>query len=954
MANEVIKVFITQNNAYANSSTGSLGTVEAVASNKWGYSNSEGSTTSGDNFGPFYIYNKYFFRFEANDPVREFHIDWDEGEDNSSEKSSLEIIKLDNPSHSVVTSHIFTEHKVYYPLIRVKSVDGFLSKWYTSNDTTGFTTGRLLPLEDSAPPAGQNERSIVSVDKTVTTESRIPYFAPSNMPPVGVLKADKKRIYSSIDNDTILSTFAYPLFYTSSETAVASANKPDIKFTFQDSNGAILEETLDGTKILSSTIAQYDQWTIVGAASYLATSCVPSGNYSGSTRQSVHKIIIKDGATNTNMVWLSSAGNDKYIDIHYEAGLADNNGNYHCRIFFVAGAGDSEGIPGGASAPDGYSALKCGLGGSPGSHASIAEELRVCLNANAVGGLEISMIVGSVGSDGTDSYFSCTLNGEGAVTAWSESTDLNSPNRVDCAVTTAGITSANTLTTSARKLLRVELVNAKKLADTDKVFIMVFDATLVLSAVADIDINKTIAILSNGNPIIELGDAFSTVTLDGTESQTRASNVDIASHYLDNDKLNYPVLGNIQALNTTQQSDVLNTTLGNNISEGVNSFSYTFDRNGYVEDSHGIILPMTRLCRLQVVDNATFLTNTNHIDALNTSLIESFDGTTTTNNHYTAAVRKMPSSLEHRELLLFGKYSEVARTNLNWYNQAASNIDTRSSIMGGSSGDFTFVTSGGATGKHPLHHLLFVKTEKFDRIHFRLDNTTTDVASPTHNVEMTAYYTDGTTWKPLEIIDDTQGLKTSGSVKFNMPSDWVKDTADGIDGGDWDGPVEKDVTGNGSGGSAPDDYWDFDGYGILISFNIYGTSTNVEVANVWPYNNSHSQLIEIVDPHHVSLNDIPIAQSISFGRSTKLISVEDKFGKADIRKIGAAGGAVTFGGIDLGGSTDTRKTMVGYQKNATHVFLDVTHKSNEITRFFVLFLDYPKTTQPVLWFPNGQ
>ena len=109
--------------------------------------------------------------------------------------------------------------------------------------------------------------------------------------------------------------------------------------------------------------------------------------------------------------------------------------------------------------------------------------------------------------------------------------------------------------------------------------------------------------------------------------------------------------------------------------------------------------------------------------------------------------------------------------------------------------------------------------------------------------------------------------------------------------------------------------------------------TKLVCKNIWPYNNSHSQLIKIEDPHYVSLNSIAIAQSISFGRSSKVISVEDKFGKSDIRKIGTGGGSVRFGGIDLGGTDDQRKTIVGYQKNATPVFLDVEHKSGEKTRF---------------------
>ena len=37
---------------------------------------------------------KFYYRFEANEPVLEFHIDWDDGEDNSPEKANIEIIKL--------------------------------------------------------------------------------------------------------------------------------------------------------------------------------------------------------------------------------------------------------------------------------------------------------------------------------------------------------------------------------------------------------------------------------------------------------------------------------------------------------------------------------------------------------------------------------------------------------------------------------------------------------------------------------------------------------------------------------------------------------------------------------------------------------------------------------------------------------------------------------------------
>ena len=84
----------------------------------------------------------------------------------------------------------------------------------------------------------------------------------------------------------------------------------------------------------------------------------------------------------------------------------------------------------------------------------------------------------------------------------------------------------------------------------------------------------------------------------------------------------------------------------------------------------------------------------------------------------------------------------------------------------------------------------------------------------------------------------------------------------------------------------------------------------------------------------MSLNTIGIAQSISYVRNGKYMYVEDRLGKADIRRIGAAGGQVTFGGVDLGTDDTGRNKVLSYQKNGTPVFLDITHKDSTKTRFF--------------------
>jgi hypothetical protein len=131
--------------------------------------------------------------------------------------------------------------------------------------------------------------------------------------------------------------------------------------------------------------------------------------------------------------------------------------------------------------------------------------------------------------------------------------------------------------------------------------------------------------------------------------------------------------------------------------------------------------------------------------------------------------------------------------------------------------------------------------------------------------------------------------------------------------------------------------WEFEGYGILLAIvSDDGTITcdNIKCQNVWTYNNSHSKSVKIVDPHHVSLNDIAVAQSISFGRKTRVRKLESRLGLVDIEKMGAEGGSITFGGVDLGSDSAGFNLIKSYQQKATPVFLDVTHKNNEITRFF--------------------
>jgi len=834
---------------------------------------------------------------------------------------------------SAITSHIYTEHKHFFPMIRVKSIDGFISKWYTNDSTLNSYTA----LENITLAAGQNNTSQVSEEKA--DSDRINSFLPSNLPPIGILKADKKRIYSGIDNTTI--TGNKPLLYAYSTSTASS--KPDIKFTLQDSKGAIKEHTLAAANIWNAGSAWVSEATNLDTSTSNTFSAIPSGNYHTINlekwRLTALDAVDSSGLESINIDKIKwTASNNYYIEFWYDDGsygdaaVTDTHGNAGIRFYFVDDGGSSGDISG--KEPDGTAMV----GGTTSnlssakieisnvmSEDSILNDIKAFIDDNDNGaGMALPITAGVPTIDGNNTYLDIERTGVGATS----DANIGGISNSHMTFTKQRDGTPTVVTTEfAKKLLRVELDNATELADTDRVYIKIFDTdsdndgTISDDAVIT---NKTVAVLSNGCPIVEVEDS-NTIFLDGTESFTRASNLSISTYNFDEDKLNNS--GAVQATDGDAVSDLMSGTFS---ATGTKEISYSFDNNGNTTDSDSRIYSSYRLPRLQVKDNMTDATDSTALDTLTYSAIEHFDDTS-----YTAANVEMPSDLESKGLLLYSnRNTDLTAT---WHDVSTRNSNDSQEIFGStsSSSDGTYLLRDTTNvTDHPRNHLFIAQTEKFDRLFFRMNNNN-DIEDTMPTVAIRAYYANGTTWEPLEIIDETQGFKTSGSIKFNMPHDWNKGPYTSVDSGNWDGPVEED--GNESGSTAPKDLWTFNAYAVLISINVVDASSRnrlIKCMNVWPYNNSHSQLIKLEDPHHVSLNSIAIAQSISFGRSSKVISVEDKFGKADIRKIGAAGGSVRFGGIDLGSSDDYRKTLVGYQKNATPVFLDVEHKSGEKTRFF--------------------
>ena len=195
----VLKVYLTE----AAARTG--GTAGALAVDADGKINTAGQAAGYH----FWTHTKYWYRIEANEPVSEFYIDWDDGESNDPKgEANYTIIKLDTPSFVGITGHIYTGNSTtsggYFPKLRVKSVDGYWSKFY-QNKTAGINFRGIEILQgDTSLPDGRNNKYLIENDYGSSDEEYIPALYPQIKPPVAVLKTDKKRVYAGIFNDYIL------------------------------------------------------------------------------------------------------------------------------------------------------------------------------------------------------------------------------------------------------------------------------------------------------------------------------------------------------------------------------------------------------------------------------------------------------------------------------------------------------------------------------------------------------------------------------------------------------------------------------------------------------------------------------------------------------------------------------------------------------------------------------
>ena len=789
----VIRVYDTEENALAGGTTGMVADTSAAGTHDTDGDGTEGTVFNSEDALPYYIFNRYYYRIEANEPVSEFHIDWDDGENSSDEKANIEIIKLKDPKTYCVVDHVYTQAKIFYPLFRVKSREGFISKWYThhTNANIGGRLQDLLRFPPSLSTITQGQNKFTRVSLAPNNNAEVPRFIPSSLPPVAILKSDRKRVFGGIYNKPISVINAlggYALLYAYSD--MSSGTQPSVKLTVQTEDKHVREYTLIGTNILTADGASHNSST-----SDLATKHVPFGNF--------------------------------------------NTG------------------------------------------------------------------------------------------------------------------STNTATNKAERLLKAELLNGDNLGNSNRIYINVLDATTSRNRSADVENDRTVCILSNGNPVVDLTEAGYSFTVDASESFTKASNLSIAEYFIDDDVIGDRGVRNsigsttYQSLvddtnNIGQVSDILTSGNFSRSTVPTLTLSYTHGAHGHIKDDDGRFNDFSRLIRAQVLDNSADLSAGDLAGRV--SFIEHYQRNQFTSTMDSGDIR-IPRSEASEALIMYSNADDNASCIINGgWKDLSTRADDNAVMIGGTGdyklqGNVELTNDSNPYSDMPENYLLIAKTDIFDRVYFRTSNTNLQ-SNTAHQIEITAWYATTGGWKSLEIVDNTKELNASGSITFKKPDDWVQVKADQINSGTWAGPVNQNNTAD---NNDPITLWDFVAYGILIGFNAVTSGeadqssiANVQVTGIWPYSNQHSQLIKIIDPHHVSLNDIAISQSISFNRKGKFQTIEDRFGKSEIRKMGVSGGTVTFGSVDLG-DTDAagnRKKIKKYQQNATPVFLDVTHKSGEKTRFF--------------------
>ena len=925
-------------------------------------SNNQGSTYTDENGISqnynFYTHQRYFYRLDSVTPATEFYIDWDDGDDNTPENANYSLKKFDLPQQVAIFEHTYTKHGQFFPMIKLKNAAGFDSKYYTTCNAPRSSYRELEAKHDltATQVAGTTEQNLSIVALDSNSAARIPSFIPSNAPPVAVLKTDRSTVFSGIDNtvlteglsatntnlDVKAQCYAYldrvdlGISHTSGVSGGIYNIDSAVEVVYIDNNDNIRKQTVaassgTGTNAFPDAVFPNDGTGIkkLISAKLLACKEQPYGDVGLSSKQNASTA----GLYPDERIWLRLINSDDLSSGGETTALLNpankkTLGEAHDCFGFISNGNPFISIndPRTLIQADGSESMarnsnvvifkyfiyddkvrlrdKAGTNGSSGAKTSI---------------LDAEFAPGVFSTQATDAFGQQVEGVTHPKQTLSYNLDVMRGNQHDNMEFHATGHDGAQLVGVGRlyddfRLLRLQVQDGAMTSTSSNTVVEDTDGSGARGA----DTFDRSVIQHDSNYMYNVGNRPAFVKSNGLLCYRNDNGIwsDLNAVNTKTDQINFggdaASPGNT---GSTLRVDLDNVAGDVNVSPPKNwlvmAKSRKFNKVFFRQDND---LPLRSLqtapqvCRIV----AYYSTSSGWKElAIKDDTKVDFDAAigNATSLHRSGMISwDMPEDWERLAYngINSGSWGHISPTSTKFITDAGT------TTIAGSSGSQTITFAGGA-----VPNTAFLVGDIVT-----LSNTATGAGN---NKDITITAVSSTAITTSTTLTNESSASITATIKAQ--------------GGGATAPLATDpsflwtttkwpqIDTDGSGG-----------YGILFGIKSNG-ATLLMNQHVVACDTPDSRVIRIVDPSHISINAAMIAQSVGFTRRGKYYEIMDRMGKSEIRRLGAEGGRLTFGGVDLGDNSAgkgsrTRERLVEYQKKGTPIYYDIRHKNGKYTRFF--------------------
>ncbi len=908
------------------------------------YSDENGITQSSH----YFTHKRYYYRVDSLTPSTEFYIDWDDGEDNTPQNANYSVQKFTYPTNTAIFEHTYTKHGQFFPLIRLTNAHGFKSKFYTNCEAPRSSYRELENFFDlthigQSASAPAQDKSIVSLDSAIY--SRIPNFVPANYPPTAILKTDRNAVFSGIDNSISSDSgidiadrraFCYidgidlGIRHASGISGGVYTIDNCLEVTYVNGNDEIIKETVSATTATGTTAASLVNAMFPAAGAGYGLKEVLSVKLVNLTENQYGdagtggKINAKiTGLYPDERIWIrlfddsdrTGTDNDSLqafnsADAHtankiYPSFCYVSNGNPYVSTnepkYYVSADG-SESIPRNSNV-DIYKYYlyddKLRKRKKDGTYSAGVTDLI----AEATASIQVSDLFGGTGATQVEST-------DHSKQTLSYTHDWQMGHQTDDTEFYAKGSDSNQLTGVGRffdefRLLRLQVEDGSIDSTDSTVVTLTQDGDTMDRSFIEHFGNYSYNIPGRPPELKSIGSLFYKNGTNIWRDLNQENN--LTSHLI----------------------------MGGNSDRGGNDVQLTLSDTATGDTMAGIAKNFL-LCVRDRKFTKIFLRQFNkmtprtlHGGSAPQCRIQAYYS-------HSSGWKPMPirdnTTLDDHVITDIGQATSLFRSGTiewdipdDWESHVSGGINGGSwNITGRSNtanishvGGYTVTGSAGSqvitlSGPPEAPNTIFLPGDVITLS--GMDNGANNINITVHDDGCTA-----TTIKTSTTLTNETGTGCTISAAGTANDR-------GTPGSTW------------TSTKWPQTHGEEGGYAILFTIKSANASI-IESMMTHICDNQHSRVIKIVDPKHISLNAAMVAQSVGFTRQGKYYQVTDRLGRADIRRIGAQSGNITFGGVDLGDNTAgtgsrTRERLVDYQKKGTPVYYDVRHKNGTYTRFF--------------------